>query len=67
MGIVEIEENGRKYSAEYFLIENLITVHGQRGAAEIALNGMSEQLAARTALRALVRKGEIDPTDSNEA
>lgn len=61
MGIVEIEQNGHRYSAEYVLDENVITVFGDDGQESTQLGGMSEEGVARMLLRNLIHKGHIEP------
>lgn len=59
MGIVEIEQDGQKYSADYMLEENVITVLGECGQESTHLGGMPEKTVARMLLRTLIRKGHI--------
>ncbi|WP_422102690.1 hypothetical protein [Vreelandella sp.] len=61
MDIIEIEQDGQKYSAEYVLDENVITVLCNSGQESTHLGGMSEEATARTLLRTLIRKGNIEP------
>jgi len=61
MGVIEIEQDGQKYSAEYVLEENVITVLGHSGQESTHLGGRSEEAIARTLLRTLIRKGHIEP------
>ena len=65
MPYISVEKDGFLYEAEYFYDENLVTVIGERGEAFVETNNMTEQAAARTALRSLIRENKIDPTDTN--
>ncbi|TVU91031.1 hypothetical protein [Vreelandella titanicae] len=61
MGVIEVEQDGQKYSAEFVLEENVITVLGDSGQESTQLGGMSEEATAHTLLRTLIRKGNIEP------
>lgn len=56
MGFVEIESEGKRYQAEYFIDENVVTVCGQRGREFTQLGGMSEDQVAKILLRSLIKK-----------
>lgn len=62
MGYIKIEKNGIKYSAEYVVDDNVVTVFGGSGSESTQLGGMSEKGAAHMLLNSLVRKGHIEPT-----
>lgn len=64
MSIIEIEQDGQKYSAEFVLDENVITVLGDSGQESTHMGGRSEEAIARTLLRTLIRKGHIEPVDT---
>lgn len=64
MGIIEIEQDGQKYSAEYVLEENVITVLGDNGQEPTHFGGRSEEATARVLLLTLIRKGHIEPSGS---
>lgn len=66
MGFIEIEQAGKRYQAEYSLDENVVTMFGERGRESTQLGGMTEQQVAKMLLRSLIRKGHIDPVDSDD-
>ncbi|KLP53254.1 hypothetical protein ABR39_21840 [Enterobacter genomosp. O] len=62
MSYIRVEKDGLQYEAEFFCEENMVTVFGVRGGqSSVALNGMTEVAAARTALRNLIRENQVDP------
>ncbi|NLD01207.1 MAG: hypothetical protein GX673_10600 [Gammaproteobacteria bacterium] len=61
MGVIKIEQDGKKYSAEYILCENVVTVFGDSGQESTQLDGMAIDSVARMLLRNLIRKGSINP------
>ncbi len=60
MGIVEVEQDGQNYSAEYVLEDHIMTVFGDGGQESTQLDGMSEEATARILLRRLIRKVHIE-------
>ncbi|HTN62583.1 MAG TPA: hypothetical protein VL147_13715 [Devosia sp.] len=67
MGNIELTQNGKLYQADYFVDENVVTVHGDSGQESTQLGGMSEQQVATMLLRALIRKGHIASIGDAEA
>lgn len=62
MQYIEIEKDGILYEAEYFSDDEMVTIFGENGASEVVnIHGMTEIQAARTALRNLIRAGQISP------
>ena len=62
MSYIFVEKDGVKYEAEYFCDGNMVTIYGERGGQSVVdINGMTEEAAARTALRNLIREKQIDP------
>lgn len=61
MDVIKIEQDGKKYSAEYMLCENVVTVFGDSGQESTQLGGMTIENVARMLLRNLIRKGCINP------
>lgn len=58
---ISVEKDGLYYEAEYFVNDNMVTIFGERGQCSVDIHGMTEQLAARTALRNLIREKKIEP------
>lgn len=56
---IRIEKDGLQYEAEYFFEDNTVTVFGETGQSVVDINGMTEEAAARTALRSLIRQKQI--------
>ena len=67
MGNIELAHNGKLYQADYFVDENVVTVHGDSGQESTQLGGMSEPQVAKMLLRTLIRKGHITSIGDAEA
>lgn len=61
MSHVEVEIEGKIYSAEYVLDENVVTVFAEGGSQSTQLGGMSEGAVAKMLLRNLIRIGKATP------
>ncbi|MDE1484529.1 hypothetical protein [Xenorhabdus bovienii] len=61
MPYIRIEKNGLQYEAEYFREDNSVIIIGERGQSVVDVNGMTEESAARSALRNLIREKQINP------
>lgn len=61
MDVIKIEQDGKKYSAEYMSCENVVTVFGDSGQESTQLAGMTIENVAHMLLRNLIRKGCINP------
>jgi hypothetical protein len=64
---IRIEHHGKIYEAEYFVDQEIVTVYGERGQEATQIGGLSEQQTAKFLLNSLVRKGHIDPINSDAA
>ena len=63
MAIVKAELDGKIFEAEYVVDGGVVTVYGERGLESTQLGGMNEEQVARLLLRALEKKGHIDPVE----
>ncbi|MDE9434214.1 hypothetical protein [Xenorhabdus bovienii] len=61
MPYIRIEKNGLQYEAEYFREDNSVIIIGERGQSVVDVNGMTEESAAQSALRNLIREKQINP------
>lgn len=64
---IELEQNGKHYQANYFVDENVVTVHGDSGQESTQLGRMSEQQVAKMLLRVLIKKGHIASISNADA
>lgn len=61
MEIIEVEQNGKRYSAEYSLVDNVVTVFGDTDQQSTQTGGLTAEQTAKMLLRNLIRKGCIKP------
>ncbi|MCC7633842.1 hypothetical protein [Stenotrophomonas rhizophila] len=61
--MIEVEHDGKTYRAEFDLVDNILTVHGDTRSESTQLGGLPAIKVAHFLLRNLIGRGDVQPVE----